>query len=226
MRLSKRLAAEEAIKLVESGMTLGLGTGTTESHFLDLLGERLRMGQLTRIRAIASSIATETRAKSLGIPLFELDAALMLDLTIDGADEIDPNLELIKGGGGALLREKIVAEASRRLVIIADESKLSSRLGLRHSVPVEVVPFAWRRHESYLRELSGNVSLRTRSTGDAFVTDGGNFIIDCHFSQIDSPLTALIKRHAGIVKHGIFLGYATEVIIGGSGGTRRLTRKA
>jgi ribose 5-phosphate isomerase A len=172
----KRSAAEEAIMLVKSGMVLGLGTGTTVKYFLDCLGERLANSQVKEIRAVASSLKTESIARRLKIPLCELDASLKIDLTIDGADEIDPKLDLIKGAGGALLREKIVAEASHRYVIIADETKLTSRLGAKRPVPVEVVTFAWRRHEAYLRSLGQSAALRTLPTGEPFITDSGNYI--------------------------------------------------
>jgi ribose 5-phosphate isomerase A len=222
----KRQAAERAIALVRPGMTLGLGSGTTARHFVDLLGEKVRGG--LRIVGVATSEDTARQARALAIPLTTLDEAPELDLTIDGADEIDGALRLIKGGGGALLREKIVAAASRRMVVIADASKRVARLGA-FPLPVEVVPFGLaattRRLERTVAALglSGAMTLRQRG-GETFVTDGGHYIVDCAFGEIDDPdaLAQALAFIPGVVDHGLFIGLATGAVIAGPAGVDTL----
>jgi ribose 5-phosphate isomerase A len=222
----KRQAAERAIVLVRPGMTLGLGSGTTARHFVDLLGEKVRDG--LKIVGVATSEDTATQARGLAIPLTTLDQAPELDLTVDGADEIDGALRLIKGGGGALLREKIVASASRRMVVIADASKRVAQLGA-FPLPVEVVPFGLaattRRMERVFAGLglSGAMTLRERG-GETFVTDGGHYIIDCAFGAIGDPdaLAQALAFVPGVVDHGLFIGLASAAIIAGPAGVETL----
>jgi len=223
----KRAAAERAVERVASGMRVGLGTGSTVAPLLELLGERIAAGTLTGIVGVPTSVLTAERARALGIPLAELHEAAPLDLTLDGADEVDPGLDLIKGLGGALLREKMVAQASRELVIMVDESKEVRRLGTRASLPIEVTPFAWRAHLDFLLELGCEPVLRATAEGSPYVTDNGNHMLDCRFpSGIDNPgaVEAALQRRAGVVESGLFLGMATGVIVAGSGGVRTLER--
>jgi ribose 5-phosphate isomerase A len=186
----------------------------------------LKQGLLRDIVAVPTSLAVEAEARRLQIPLAPLDNPPLVDLTIDGADEVDPQLNLIKGRGGALVREKIVAELSRREVIVVDETKLSSQLGTRSSVPVEVIPFAWQWHRRNLEELGARVVLRQTLAGPAYQSDQQNFILDCEFGPIEQPaqLAARLAAHAGIVGHGLFLGLATDVIVAAPTGLRHLTR--
>jgi ribose 5-phosphate isomerase A len=224
----KQEAAERAVELVESGMIIGLGTGQTATYAIRRIGALLRAGTLEDIEGVATSLATAAEAVRLGIPLLEESRATPTDITIDGADEIDPGLNLIKGRGGALLREKIVAQTSRRVVIIADHSKMSPVLGTRSALPVEVVPFGSRYQAEYLRRLmpSAQISFRLTADGSPARTDQGNFILDCVTGPIDRPeeLAVLIQARAGVVAHGLFLGIATDVIIAGASGIEHRTR--
>jgi ribose 5-phosphate isomerase A len=219
----KREAARRALDLVRPGMRLGLGSGSTARHFVDLLGEKVRQG--LAVTGVPSSEITKRQAESLGVPLTTLDETPELDLAIDGADEVDASLALIKGGGGALLREKLVAAASRRVVIVADETKLVDRLG-RFRLAVEVVPFGWEVTARRLAALGPTVELRRGADGTPYLTDGGHVICDCAFGTIDDPpgLERTLKQITGVVDCGLFVGLATEVIVAGPGGTRRLTR--
>ncbi len=222
----KQQAAWYAVGLVESGMVVGLGHGSTAFFAVRCIAQRLHEGRLRDIRGVPCSLHVEEEARRLGIPLIGLDECQAVDLTIDGADEVDPHLDLIKGAGGALLREKIVAQASRRQVIVVDESKLSPVLGTRFPVPVEVVPFGWRLQAAYLQSLGGAPALRQSVNGAPFRTDQGNLILDCHFGPIAQPaqLAASLDARAGIVAHGLFLGLTTDVIVAGEEGVRHLTR--
>jgi ribose 5-phosphate isomerase A len=225
----KREAAQRALHLVEPGMRLGLGSGTTAHHFVDLVGDKVAAG--LDVRCVATSEATAAQAKARGIPVATLDELPELDLTVDGADEIDPELRLIKGGGGALLREKIVAAASRRMAVIADATKLVSRLGA-FPLPVEVVPFglaATRRHiERAFADLSLAGPVRLRGEGAPFVTDGGHYILDCSLGAIFDPerLAEVLSRIPGVVEHGLFIDYARTAIIAGAEGVEVLDRPA
>jgi ribose 5-phosphate isomerase A len=219
----KQSAAESAVALVEDGMILGLGTGSTAKLAVDALGKRVAGG--LRVTGIPTSEATDHQARSLGIPISTLDEHPEIDLTIDGADEVELGpLNLIKGHGGALLREKIVASASKRLIIIVDESKLVERLGSRFAVPVEVVPFGWQATARRLQALGGEIALRTSADKKPFVTDGGHYILDCGFGQIASPakLDLELNGIVGVVEHGLFLGMATQVIVAGESGVKVL----
>jgi ribose 5-phosphate isomerase A len=213
----KRAAAARAVALIESGMRLGLGTGSTARHVVDLIGARLREGDLTSIVGVATSRATEDQARSLNVPLATLDELTSLDLCIDGADEVDPRLDLIKGLGGALLWEKIVARASARFVIVADETKVVDRLGSRAPVPVEVAPFGWRTHMPAFQALGARPVRRTNPQSDTpFVTDGSHYIVDLHFDDGIADAAALdveLRRRAGVVETGLFLGMADVVMI-------------
>jgi ribose 5-phosphate isomerase A len=221
----KREAAQRALQFVEDGMIVGLGTGSTAAQFIDLLGERVRDG--LHITGVATSAATERQARAAGITLTTLDEEPEIDLTVDGADEIDQNLRLIKGGGGALLREKIVASASEMVVIIADQSKLVERLGA-FPLPVEVVPFGYKVSLAMIEDiadelgLEGTVRQRLREDGKPFVSDGGNFILDCSFGALDDPeaLAELLPFTPGVVDHGLFIGLADRAVIAGENGLR------
>ncbi len=225
----KENAARAALDLVEDGMRLGLGTGSTAARFVDALAGRVASG--LHVVCVPTSEATRAQAERLGIPLTTLDETPQLDLTVDGADEIDDQLRMIKGGGGALLREKIVATASARMVVIADESKLVTTLGT-YPLPIEVVRFGlmatMRLVEAIAAEAGcvGEIRLRPGPGEAPFVTDQGNLIIDCAFGAIPEPevLAFALKRVPGVVEHGLFLGVADLAIVAGSGGVRALRR--
>lgn len=225
----KRQAAARALELVRPGMRLGLGTGSTAKHFVDLLGRRVAEG--LDVLCVATSEATQAQAVSLNIPMSTLDETPALDLTVDGADEIDPQLRLIKGGGAALLREKIVAAASARMVVIADDGKLVTTLG-RFPLPIEVVPFgleATRRAVATAIAASGaagDIALRRRPDGGPLVTDGGHFILDARLGAIERPelLAQALNMVPGVVEHGLFIGLASGAILAGAGGLRLLGR--
>lgn len=223
----KRQAAAAAVDLVESGMVVGLGAGSTALQAIILLGQKLERGELRAIRGIPCSQQVAADAREHGVPLTSLEEEPVIDLTIDGADEVDPDLNLIKGGGGALLWEKIVAQASRREVIIVDPSKLSPALGTTWALPVEVIPFGWRSQEAFLAEL-GAVTITRRQTpgGEIFLTDQGNYILDAHFGPMaDAPgLARQIKGRTGIVEHGLFIDLATDLIIAHPEGVERRMR--
>ncbi len=225
----KRQAAARALEDVRDGMKLGLGTGSTAKHFVELLGERVRSG--LRVIGVPTSEATRAQAERCGVPLATLDDLDRLDLTVDGADEVDPALDLIKGGGGALLREKIVAAASDRMIVIADDSKWVARLG-RFPLPVEVVPFGLAATRRALDKafaaagVAGEMRLREGAGGHAFVTDGGHWIVDAHLGAIpDAPrLAALLAAIPGVVEHGLFVGLASRVVLAGNEGIRVIER--
>jgi ribose 5-phosphate isomerase A len=223
----KAQAAAQAIEYVEAGMRLGLGTGSTAAKFVDLLGQKVRDG--LDVLCVPTSESTYKLAQRWGIPLTTLDAEPELDLTVDGADELDESLRLVKGGGGALLREKIVAMASERLLIIADHGKRVETLG-KFPLPVEVDRFGvkstLRMMEAAAQDAGcqGELSLRLRH-GDPFVTDGGNYIVDCAFGEIDDPetLSDLLRFIPGVVEHGLFIGIADAAIVAGPDGVTLLT---
>jgi ribose 5-phosphate isomerase A len=224
----KRAAAVRAVEFVQSGMKLGLGTGSTAIYATRCIGEMLDSGELRDIVAFATSKGTLAEAIRLGIPMLPDDLPCDLDLTIDGADEVDPELNVIKGGGGALLREKIVAQVSRRVVIVVDETKPSPRLGTHWPVPVEVIPFGWRSQARYLESLGATYTVRRQSDGSQLVTDSGNMILDCHFGPIADVrgLAAVLGARAGIVEHGLFIGLTTDLIVAGAGGIQVTARAA
>ncbi|OMD95209.1 ribose 5-phosphate isomerase A [Paenibacillus odorifer] len=213
----KQLAAEKAVEFVKDGMKIGLGTGSTAYWAINKLGERVSEG--LKITAVATSRASEEQARELGIPIVAFGDIDSLDLTIDGADELDSSLQLIKGGGGALLREKIVASNSTRMIVIADESKVVNTLG-KFPLPVEMVPFAWEWTVAELAKLGCNPELR-RSGEELYKTDNGNYIADCRFEVIESaPKLALtIQSIPGVVEHGLFIGIAAMAIVGKKDGS-------
>jgi len=223
----KRHAAWHAVGFVESGMVVGLGHGSTASFAVHCIAELLQTGRLSDILGVPCSLQVEAEARRLGIPLTTLEAHPVVDLTIDGADEVDPHLNLIKGGGGALLREKIVAQASRREIIVVDETKLSPALGTHRPVPVEVLPFGYRSQVAYLESLGAEVTLRHNDDGALLRTDQRNLILDCSFGPIPDPaqLAARLSARAGIVEHGLFLGLATDVIVATGQGIRHLRKE-
>jgi ribose 5-phosphate isomerase A len=222
----KEKAAWYAVQFVHTGMVVGLGAGSTAAFALRRLGELLREGQLKNVLGVPCSLQVEGEARDLGVPLTTLEEHPLLDLTIDGADEVDPNLNLIKGGGGALLREKIVAQASRREIIVVDGSKLSPALGTHWPVPVEVMPFGWRSQIHFLESLGARVVLRRDIGGNPFQTDQGNWLMDCHFGPIPDPgrLATELSQRAGVIEHGLFLGLATDVVVATDKGIRHLER--
>lgn len=222
----KKQAGERAAALVASGMVVGLGTGSTAVFATRRIGELLSSGALRDVSGVPTSRATAEEARRLGIPLLSEDMPRAIDLTIDGADEVDPALNLVKGGGGALFREKIVAQASREVVIVVDETKVSPALGSRHSLPVEVARFGWKSQERFLEGLGGRPALRKAPDGSPYETDQGNWILDCAFGPIADPvaLAARLAARAGIVEHGLFCGIASKVIVAGELGVREMQR--
>ncbi len=225
----KRQAAACALNYVEDGMLLGLGTGSTAKHFVELLGERVKAG--LSVRCVPTSEATRADSERCGVPLTTLDEVDHLDLTIDGADEVDPRLDLIKGGGGALLREKIVAYASDRMIVIADETKWVQTLG-RFPLPIEVMPFGLgatkRAMEAAFSQscLGGGMSVRKAKDGHAFVTDGGHWIVDAHLTSVPDPvkLAGALSAIPGVVEHGLFVGLASMAVLAGEKGIRVVER--
>jgi ribose 5-phosphate isomerase A len=214
----KRKAAERAVDRVQDGMRLGLGTGSTARHVLEVIGERRTRGELRDIVGVPTSSATAEYAAHLGIPLVTLDTVASLDVAIDGADEFDPALDLVKGLGGALLWEKIVAAAAAEFVVVVDESKRVTRLGTRAPVPVEVVPFGWRTQMSRFESMGAAPQLRNGRDGTPFVTDGGHFIIDCAFADGVADASGVADRlrsFPGVVDTGLFIGMASIVIVAG-----------
>lgn len=228
LNIFKAQAAERALTFVKPGMKLGLGTGSTAAKFIDLLGAKVREG--LNVVCVPTSEATRLQAEQLGIPLCTLDDHPQLDLTIDGADEFDADLQLLKGGGGALLREKIVAMASERMIVIADYTKQVDTLGA-FPLPVEIVKFGARATMKMIDDAAADAGCvgpltlrRVKPNGDLFVTDGGNYIVDCAFGAIDDveTLCDLLEMLPGVVEHGLFVGIADKVIFAGPGGVEVL----
>lgn len=216
----KRAAAKAAVELVESGMLIGLGHGSTVQFAIEGIAKRVQAGALKDIQIIPCSRATEREAKKLGLLVTEFDFKRKIQMTIDGADEIDLDFNLIKGGGGALLREKLVAQESEREIIIADESKLSPRLGTNFKLPIEVMPFGWERQVVFVDSLGGQAIARKRDNDEFVLSDQGNYLLDCDFGAIEdaAALAAQLEGRAGIVEHGLFLALATDVIVAGPDG--------
>jgi ribose 5-phosphate isomerase A len=222
----KRAAAEAAVKLIEDGMVLGLGTGSTAAMFIEALARRVSQDGL-RVSGIPTSEQTADLARRLNVPLTTFAQHPEIDVTVDGADEVQlETMFLIKGHGGALLREKIVASASKRMIVIADETKLVEKLGSLCSVPVEVVQFGWQATENKLKQIGAKTSLRMNSGGEPFKTDGGNYIIDCSFGAMENPkeIAHHLDHVIGSVEHGMFLKFASQVLVGGRDGVKTLTR--
>jgi len=213
----KQAAAERAVELVKPGTIVGLGTGSTASYFIEVLASKVRNG--LKVRAVATSEGSRAQAQAGGIPITEtIDGSL--DLAVDGADEIDPAVNCVKGRGGALLREKVVAHASRRFVLIADESKLVGRLG-RGPVPIEVLPFLWEATSRSIESLGGRPVLRM-APGGPFKTDNGNLVLDTGFGAVDAALGLALHEIPGVIEHGLFFGMARAAIIGSATGIRIL----
>jgi ribose 5-phosphate isomerase A len=219
----KQMAAARAVELVHSGMVLGLGTGSTTRYAIEIIGQRLRDGMLKDIVGVPTSSGSARLAQELGIPLTTLEEYPTLDLTIDGADEVGPDLVLIKGQGGALLREKIVANASQREIIIVDESKVVQVLGTRAPLAVEVVRFGWDTYSQPLRSLGCEPVQRLRD-GEPYITDEGNYIVDCRFERIDDPaaLEREIDLIPGVVENGLFIGLVSLVLVASESGVVEL----
>jgi ribose 5-phosphate isomerase A len=223
----KRAAARRAIEYFASGTVVGLGSGSTVRPLLDALGERLAAGGLRDVVAVPTSEDTAARCRVLGIPLTSLEEHSVLALAVDGADEIGPRLDLIKGLGGALLREKLVARAAQRFVVVADASKRVRRLGSRSPVPVEVVCFGWSTHLAYFAALGAEPVLRRTVAGEPFVTDEGHYIVDCRFPRgLADPqaVARALARRPGIVADGLFLGMAHIAVVAGASGVKVLRR--
>jgi len=220
----KRRAAWRAVEFVESGMTVGLGHGTTAAFAVERIAELLRSGGLEDVVCVPCSEEVARQAERLGVPLTTLDERPTVDLTIDGADEVDAEMNLIKGGGGALLREKVVADASECEIIVVDGSKLSPHLGTRFALPVEVVPFAWAVEVAALESLGAHV-LR-RGGGDPFLTDQRNFVLDCDFGPIERPseLARRLDARPGIVAHGLFIDLATDLVLATERGVQHFAK--
>ncbi|MGA2388541.1 MAG: ribose-5-phosphate isomerase RpiA [Candidatus Sulfotelmatobacter sp.] len=210
--LEKEAAARASLRYIKDGQVVGLGTGTTASHFVQLLGEQVKQG--LRIRGIPTSVRAAEQATSLGIPLTNFDECQQIDVTVDGADEVDPQLRLIKGGGGALLREKIVASATKQYVIVVDGSKQVATLG-KFPLPVEVIRFAQALIAKKITELGAEVALRRTADGKPYLTDENNYILDCHFAKIRGAdgLANKLSDMPGVVEHGLFINMANVVLV-------------
>jgi ribose 5-phosphate isomerase A len=220
----KRKAGEYAVRFVKSGMIVGLGHGTTAIYAIRRLAAKIECGELTDILGVPCSLQVAKDARSLGIPLTTLNDHPVIDVTIDGADEVNPRCDVIKGGGGALLREKIVAQATRREVIVVDPSKLSEVLGAQWAVPVEVVSFGWQTQIGFLESIGAKVEARYTGSGNLLKTDQGNLILDCDFGPMQEPaaVAEALAPRAGIVEHGLFLDLVDDVIVADPEGVRHL----
>jgi ribose 5-phosphate isomerase A len=219
----KQTAARAAVELVQSGQIVGLGSGSTATYAVQMLAERVKTG--LKIVGIPTSQKTKELAEQLGIPLTTLEEHSQIDIDIDGADEIDPQLNLIKGGGGALLREKIIASVSRRFVVIADSAKQVQRLG-RFPLPVEVIAFAQSLIRPQIEALGAHVKLREYAYGNPYMTDEGHHILDCNFGEIPDPpaLADKLRRIPGVVEHGLFIGMAEMALVGENGNVIQLAK--
>lgn len=224
---AKQRAAEAAIEFIQSGMTVGLGTGSTAKYFIDALGATFTAGKLRDLRCIPTSVASERQAKQLGLPVVTWTEVQQIDVTVDGADEVAPNLDLIKGLGGALLREKIVAQNSRQFIIVVDESKRVQKLGSKSPLPVEVIAYGHEIQVPFFKWLGAEPVLRKGDDGKPFVTDNGNYIYDCRFALgMDDPkgLAEKFGERAGVVGTGLFLGIARAAVVAGEKGVEILRR--
>jgi ribose 5-phosphate isomerase A len=218
---AKQRAAARAVDLIEPGMVVGLGSGSTARLAIEEIGRRFARGMLRGIRGIPTSRAARRDALMCGVPLAALEQASIIDVTIDGADEVDPHGTLLKGAGGALLWEKIVASCSQRLVIVVDATKLVDRIGEKHALPLEVVPFGWNTHLEAVRSLGGEPALRVTTSGATYRTDEGHYIIDARFPggiPASAEVARTMRARPGVVETGLFLGYGPEVIVGDADG--------
>ena len=218
---AKQLAAEKAVSFLDNGMTIGLGTGTTAYWAIEKIGEKVKKEGWI-IKAIATSVVSEEQARGLGIPIVDFSSLKSIDVTIDGADEVNPKLQLIKGGGGALLREKIVATNSKQMIVVADETKWVKTLG-KFPLPVEVVHFGWERTFDKLQMLGCEAKRRMKGTVP-YVTDNGNYIVDCAFGEIKDPplLHELVNAITGVVDNGLFIHIASKLVLGFNNGETRV----
>jgi ribose 5-phosphate isomerase A len=223
----KKVAGERAVDFIKSGMTVGLGHGSTAIFAVKKIAALIEAGKLHNIKGIACSKFIHNEALRLNIPLTNLSDNPVIDITIDGADEVDPSLDVIKGGGGALLREKIVAQATKYEIIVIDESKLSPALGTKFRLPVEVVQFNWECQRDFLQSLGATVSIRRNNDNSIFLSDENHFILDSNFGPIEDThkLSQILNNRIGIVDHGLFLDIAKMVIVAGTNGIQELTRK-
>jgi len=221
----KQRAAEAALKYLVSDMVVGLGTGSTAEYFLQALASQIKSGALKNIVGIPTSRQTERRAQHLGIPIGSFAQNARIAVTVDGADEVGPNLNLIKGMGGALLREKVVAQNSDKMVVIVDASKEVRQLGTKSALPVEVTQFGFETQDAFLRSLGCEPTLRRSADGTTFVTDNANYIYDCKFARIDDPrdLERTLKARAGVVEVGLFVGIAKAALIADETKVREIT---
>jgi len=223
----KKIAAEFAVnEFVDSDMIIGLGTGSTAIYAIQKIAELLQQGKFKNIKGIPSSEKTKREANKLYIPITTLNTHKTIDLTIDGADEVDPDMNLIKGGGGALLREKIIAQESNKVVIVVDESKTSETLGTNWPVPIEVIPFGWESQIVFIKSIGANPKLRLSESGKPFVTDQGNFIIDSYFGPIPNLITLseILNSRAGIIEHGLFIDMATDLVVASDQGIKHISK--
>lgn len=212
---TKERAAAAALEYVQDGMTLGLGSGSTSECFIRALGAAIAAGRFRNLRCIPTSLQSQRLAEQLGIPLVPLNVSGQIDLAIDGADEVDPDLNLIKGLGGAMLREKITEQNARRFIVIVDQSKLVPQLGSRGPVPVEILPFASDAQVDYIRKMGARPAQRMTADGKPYITDNGNLCYDCYFGPIADPakLDATLAARAGVVETGLFIGMVERVIV-------------
>lgn len=225
--LLKQQAAERAVEFIKPGMVVGLGTGSTAIFATRRIASLIADGSLAGVVGFATSDSVRQEAERLGIPMIGEDMPRAIDVTIDGADEVDPEMNLIKGGGGALTREKIVAQASQRVIIIVDETKPSDRLGTLRAVPVEVLYYGWRSQARFIESLGATaIDMRPGKDGEPFVTDSGNRILDCAFGPIPDSrkLAETLASRAGIVEHGLFIDVATDLIVAGSNGIEHVEK--
>lgn len=222
----KKQAGEEAVRHIEDGMIVGLGTGSTVEYFLRELGKQVKNG--LKIQGIPTSVHTKRIAKEENIPLTTIEEHPKIDVTVDSADEVDSFLNLVKGGGGALVREKIIAFNSKKVIIIIDDSKIVKALGIDFPLPVEIVKFAWTSTKKTLEEFGCEVTLREVMEGEPFITDNGNYILDCEFEHIEDPeqLHVNLNNIPGVVENGLFIGVVDEVIVGGKQGIMTLDKES
>jgi ribose 5-phosphate isomerase A len=222
----KQQAAEAAVDIIQDGMIVGLGTGSTTYFALKKISENLKKGKLNKILGVPSSSKTERLANKLQIPLTDFNQIESIDLVLDGADEVDSQLNLIKGGGGALLREKIIAQAAKRVIIMVDESKLSDKLGRNWPVPIEVLPFSWKAEANYLKSFNAVAALRYTKSKAIYKTDQKNYILDVNFGIIKQPesLAEKLNQRAGIIEHGLFIDFASDILVAGQKGVTHLKR--
>jgi len=223
----KKIAAEKAVEFIKDGMTVGLGSGSTAEFAIRRIAQLCKNRSLKKIEGIPSSKKTEKLARDLGIPLTDFSKISCIDITIDGADEVDRQLNLIKGGGGALLREKILIQASKQVIIIIDESKISKKIGTKWPVPIEVLPFSWENEAKYLESLKAQIKLRRTSEKKVYLTDQNNYILDADFGIIHHPedLNLKLNHRAGIIEHGLFVEMVSDIIIAGKKGVTHVKEK-